>query len=279
MPDKISDPMQPTLFRVERVTRETRDTFTLLLKPADGTRNLPFEAGQFNMLYSFGIGEVPISISGDPARPDQLVHTVREVGAVSRALPKVKRGQSLGVRGPYGTHWPVEDAVGHDVLIVTGGIGLAPLRPALYQLIANREKYGRVILLYGARTPEEILYQRELSQWRAKFDLDVQVTVDRGTGAWRGNVGVVTTLIPKASFDSPSTIAFVCGPEIMMRFTLLELRRREISSDNVYISMERNMKCGIGFCGHCQFGSAFVCKDGPVFRFDRVKELFEKWEI
>jgi NAD(P)H-flavin reductase len=165
------------------------------------------------------------------------------------------------------------------VLIVTGGIGLAPLRPALYQLIAHRERYGRIILLYGARTPEEILYERQLAQWRAQFDLEVHVTVDRGTGGWRGNVGVVTTLIPKASFDPMTTVAFVCGPEIMMRFTLLDLKRRDLAPSNVFISMERNMKCGVGFCGHCQFGGAFVCKDGPVFQFDQVTDLFGKWEI
>ena len=279
MTDKIMDPMQTKPYRVERVRRETNDTFTLELKPADGENGLSFAAGQFNMLYAFGVGEIPISISGDPNMPERLVHTVRAVGAVSRALPKLKRGHVLGVRGPYGTHWPVEEAAGGDVLIVTGGIGLAPLRPALYQLIAHRERYGRVILLYGARTPEEILFERELAQWRAQFDLDVHVTVDRGTGNWRGNVGVVTTLIPKASFDPSSTIAFVCGPEIMMRFTLLELKRRELAANNVFISMERNMKCGIGFCGHCQFGAAFVCKDGPVFRLNQVTDLFGKWEI
>lgn len=279
MPEIMTDPMLPTPYRVERVTRETRDTYTLALKPANGAEKYPFQPGQFNMLYALGKGEVPISISGDPNKPGQLIHTVRAVGPVSSAIPKLKRGQELGVRGPYGTHWPVELAAGGDVLIVTGGIGLAPLRPALYELIAHREKYGRVILLYGARTPEEILYQRELAQWRAQFDLEVQVTVDRGTGSWRGNVGVVTTLIPKASFEASSTFAFVCGPEVMMRYTLIELRKRVIPSNNVYISMERNMKCGVGFCGHCQFGTAFVCKDGPVFRFDQVKDTFEKWEI
>lgn len=279
MPETMIDPMQTKPYRVERVHRETRDTFTIEMKPAFGEFGQSFAPGQFNMLYAFGVGEIPISISGDPNRPERLIHTVRAVGAVSQALPALKRGQEMGVRGPYGTHWPVQEAEGGDVLIVTGGIGLAPLRPAIYQLIAHREKYGKIILLYGARTPEEILYGRELAQWRSKFDLDVQVTVDRGTGSWRGNVGVVTTLIPKASFDPSSTIAFVCGPEIMMRFTLMELKGRRIAPHNVFISMERNMKCGIGFCGHCQFGSAFVCKDGPVFRLDRLADLFGKWEI
>lgn len=279
MTEMILDPMQTKPYRVERVRRETNDTFTLEMQAANGEGSPAFAAGQFNMLYAFGIGEIPISISGDPNKPEKLIHTVRAVGAVSNAIPKIKRGQVLGVRGPYGTHWPVQEAVGRDVLIVTGGIGLAPLRPAIYQLIASREKYGKIILLYGARTPEEMLYVQELKDWRTKFGLDVHTTVDRATGDWRGNVGVVTTLIPKATFEPSSTFAFVCGPEIMMRFTLLELKRRNITSNNVFVSMERNMKCGIGFCGHCQFGAAFVCKDGPVFRFDQVADLFGKWEI
>jgi NAD(P)H-flavin reductase len=279
MTDKIMDPMQTQPYRIESVRRETHDTYTFELKRANGAGGLRFAAGQFNMLYVFGVGEVPISISGDPNRPERLVHTTREVGAVTRALRGLKRGQVLGVRGPYGTQWPVEQGMGSDVVIVAGGIGLAPLRPALYQLIAHREKYGKVVLLYGARTPDEILYQRELAQWRAQFDLEVHVTVDRAMGGWRGNVGVVTTLIPKAPFDPSSTLAFVCGPEIMMRFTVLELKRRGVAPQNMFISMERNMKCGIGFCGHCQFGPGFVCKDGPVFPYDHVKNLFEKWEI
>jgi NAD(P)H-flavin reductase len=273
------DPMQTKPYRIERVQQETHDTFTLELAPKNGSDQFPFEAGQFNMLYVFGVGEVPISISGDPNAPQQLVHTTREVGPVTHAMRELKRGDALGVRGPYGTHWPIAQAAGKDVVIVTGGIGLAPLRPALYELIAHREQFGKIVLLYGARTPDEILYAREVQQWRAQFDLDVYVTVDRAMDGWRGNVGVVTTLIPKAPFDPSNTLAFVCGPEIMMRFTVLELKRRGVPTQNLFISMERNMKCGIGFCGHCQFGSAFVCRDGPVFRFNQVQDLFEKWEI
>jgi NAD(P)H-flavin reductase len=231
------------------------------------------------MLYLFGVGEIPISISGDPSKPKRLVHTTREVGTVTRAMRKLKRGEVLGVRGPFGSHWPVEDAKGNDVVIVTGGIGLAPLRPALYAILSEREKYGKVVLLYGARTPADILYRQELEQWRARFDLEVHVTVDRAMSGWRGNVGVVTTLIPKAPFDPLNTHAFVCGPEIMMRFTVMELQKRGVPTDAIFLSMERNMKCAIGFCGHCQFGPTFVCKDGPVYRYDRIKEWLAKWEI
>ena len=169
--------------------------------------------------------------------------------------------------------------MGKDIVIVTGGIGLAPLRSAMYQITAQREKYGKVALLYGARTPEDILYRKELEHWRAHFDLEVYVTVDRATGTWRGSVGVVTRLIPRAPFDPQNTMALVCGPEIMMRFSAAELEKRGVAASNIFVSMERNMKCAVGFCGHCQYGPNFICKDGPVFQYSHVKDLLVKWEI
>ena len=271
--------MLPRPYRVQKVRQETSDTFTLELEPEGGARDLVFAPGQFNMLYAFGVGEVPISISGDPGKPAVLVHTTREVGTVTRAMRKLKAGGSLGVRGPFGVGWPVTQARGADVVIVAGGIGLAPLRPALYQVLAARNYYGRVALLYGTRTPADILYRRELQQWRSRFDLYVHVTVDRATGDWRGNVGVVTSLIPRAPFDPSSTVALVCGPEVMMRFTVQELERRGVSTENIYISMERNMKCAVGFCGHCQYGPTFICKDGPVFSYDRIRPLLAVREM
>lgn len=275
----LPDPMIPTPYRVQRLRQDTYDTFTLELQSANGAEGFSFVAGQFNMLYVFGVGEVPISISGDPTKPKTLIHTTRAVGTVTKAMRKLKSGDVLGVRGPFGSHWPVEEAAGNDVVIVAGGIGLAPLRPALYALLAHREKYGKVVLLYGTRSPADILYRRELERWRARLDLEVYVTVDRATGDWRGNVGVVTTLIPKAPFDPHNAVAMICGPEVMMRFTIFELQKRGLSAEDIYLSMERNMKCAIGFCGHCQFGPAFICKDGPVFRYDRIKDLFAKREI
>jgi len=272
-------PMLPHPYRVQRVRRETSDTFTLELEPQTGSRELTFAPGQFNMLYAFGAGEVPISISGDPARPAVLVHTTREVGAVTRAMRKLKPSDSLGVRGPFGTGWPVTAARGADVVIVAGGIGLAPLRPALYQILAEREHYGKVALLYGTRTPADILFRRELQQWHSRFDLEVHVTVDRAMGNWRGNVGVVTSLVARAPFDPQSTLAMVCGPEIMMRFTVQELEQRGVALENIYLSMERNMKCAVGWCGHCQFGPTFICKDGPVFRYDRIQALLAIREV
>ena len=274
-----SNPMVPSPFRLQRVRRETGDTFTLELESANGADGLSFAPGQFNMISVFGVGEVPISISGDPTKPQTLVHTVRSVGTVTQAICKLNRGGVLGVRGPFGNPWPLEEAAGSDVAIVAGGIGLAPLRPALYYLLSNREKYGRIVLLYGARTRQDLLYKLELEKWRGKFDLEVGVTVDTATAGWRGNVGVVTTLIPRAQFDPSQAVAMVCGPEVMMRFTVRELEVRGVEPENIFISMERNMKCAVGFCGHCQFGPTFVCRDGPIFRYDRIEPFFAKREI
>ena len=275
----LSDPMVPSPFCLQRVRKETYDTFTLELEPANGADGFSFAAGQFNMLYAFGVGEVPISISGDPTKPQTLVHTVRSVGAVTQAICKLKRGDVLGVRGPFGSHWPVEEAAGSDVVIVAGGIGLAPLRPVIYYLLSNREKYGRLALVYGARTLQDLLYKPELEKWRGHFDLEVDLTVDTAPASYRGNVGVVTTLIPRVRVDPFHTVALVCGPEVMIRFTVRELESRGIGPENTFISMERNMTCGIGFCGHCQFGSTFICRDGPVFRYAEIQPFFAKREI
>jgi NAD(P)H-flavin reductase len=274
-----ADPMLPVLFRMRRVRNETHDIFTLELEPTNGTAGFSFTAGQFNMLYVFGVGEVPISISGNPADHQSLVHTTRAVGAVTRAMRRLKVGDLLGVRGPFGSHWPVEEAAGNDIVIVAGGIGLATLRSALYHVLSQREKYGKVVLLYGTRSPEDILYRRELEQWRARFDLEVYITVDRAMSGWRGNVGVVAPLIPKAPFDPHNAVALVCGPEVMMRFTVLDLQKCGVRAEDIYVSMERNMKCAIGFCGHCQYGPVFICKDGPVFSYNRIKDLFLIREI
>jgi NAD(P)H-flavin reductase len=238
-----------------------------------------FTAGQFNMLYVFGLGEVAISISGDPATADRITHTVRPVGAVSGALTRLRRNVVVGVRGPYGSGWPVAGAEGSDVVIIAGGLGLAPLRPAIYRVLARREHYGRVALLYGARGPGDILYRRELETWRRRLDVDIAVTVDHAGADWRGNVGVVPALIPRISFDPDHAVALVCGPEIMMRFTIAALRNRGLAAEQIYLSMERNMKCAVGLCGRCQFGPAFVCRDGPVFRFDRIARMFGIGEI
>ena len=269
----------PRPFRVTRVRRELADVWTLELEASDGEGPVRFRPGQFTMVYVFGIGEVPLSISGDPAKPDVLVHTVRAVGTVTRAVCAAKKGDVLGVRGPYGEGWPVEAALGRDVVIMAGGLGLAPLRPLVRAVVARRGAFGRVVLLIGARTPASLLFSRELARWRARFDLDVRATVDAGDPTWNGDVGVITTLLPRATFDPATTTAFVCGPEVMMRFAAADLVHRGVPPELVFLSMERNMKCAVGVCGHCQFGPAFVCKDGPVFSYSRIETSLRIREV
>jgi len=272
------DPMVPRVARVRQRQRNLSDTWTLVLEMEDG-EPLDFLPGQFNMLTVFGVGEVPISISGDPDKRGGLVHTIRDVGPVSGALARLTPGEAVGVRGPFGTAWPVKEARGSDVVILAGGLGLAPLRPAIYSILANRRHYGKVALLYGARSPAEMLFRSELEQWRRLLDIEIQVTVDTASSDWFGSVGVVTTLVPRATFDPEHTVAIVCGPEIMMRFGVAALRARGIGDQSIYLSMERNMKCAVGLCGHCQLGSVFVCRDGPVFRLDKLAPLMAVKEL
>lgn len=273
-----ADPFVPALYRVETVERELADVVTLTLAPVSGARP-SFIPGQFNMLYAFGVGEAAISLSGSPAEDDRFVHTVRDVGAVSGAITRLEPGATIGVRGPFGAGWPVREAEGSDVLIIAGGLGLAPVRPAIYEIFANRERYGRVSILFGSRNPSDMLYRHELEEWRQRLDVDIDVTVDHADPDWRGNVGVVPNLVKRAAFDPDETVAFICGPEIMMRFTVAALDEMGVTADRIHLSMERNMKCAIGLCGHCQFGPTFVCKDGPVMRYDRIAGIFTVREI
>jgi len=277
-PAPLADPFVPQLYRVGRLRRELPDTVTLEVAPLQ-SRRPAFAPGQFNMLYVFGVGEIAISMSGDAADDVHFVHTVRDVGAVSRAITRLETGATMGLRGPFGVGWPVAAAEGSDVVMVAGGLGLAPLRPAIYHVLANRARYGRVTILVGSRNPHDLLYRQELEAWRQHLDLSIEVTVDHADADWRGNVGVVPGLIPRAIFDAHSTVAFVCGPEVMMRYTVRALLEAGVVSDRIHLSMERNMKCAIGLCGHCQFGPAFVCKDGPVLRFDRIARLYAEREI
>jgi NAD(P)H-flavin reductase len=268
--------MAPIPFEVVGRREETHDTITLELGAPGG---FAFRPGQFNMLYPFGIGECAISISGDPAEPERLVHTIRRVGKVTEALHALRPGDYVGVRGPFGTPWPMGKAAGRDLVIVAGGIGLAPVRPAIYEALANRERFNQVVILYGARTPDDLVFVDEIRDWRGRFDSEVDVSVDTAEPTYRGSVGVVTRLIPNASFDPEKAIAFVCGPEIMMRFTVAELRRLGVEEDQILISMERNMQCAVGFCGHCQFGNRFVCRDGPVFSYDSISRFLDVREV
>jgi anaerobic sulfite reductase subunit B len=268
--------MAPRPFEVVRRSRETADTWTLELTALDG-RAVEAAPGQFTMLYAFGIGEVPISVSRIEA--SRLVHTVRAVGAVTDAICASRPGSALGVRGPFGNAWPTAAAEGGDVVVVAGGIGMAPLRPVVHHVLRERARYSRAVLLYGGRTPQELLYRLELEQLRRRDDLAVGLTVDAAGPDWRDHVGVASKLVGEAEFDPSSATAFVCGPEIMMRFTARALRERGMPADRIFASMERNMTCGLGYCGHCQLGPTLICRDGPVYRWDVLDGLLAVREL
>ena len=268
----------PRPFRVRTVRRELEDVVTLELEAKDGD-GLAFAPGQFTMLYVHGIGEIPISISGDPARPEVLVQTVRAVGAVSAAVCRLQAGDWVGVRGPYGKPWPVNAAAGKELLIVAGGLGLAPVRPVIYWALQNPARIKTLHLLYGARTPDAVLYPTQLLGWAAAAGVQIAITVDRHSEEWSGRVGVVTDLINELAFDPEQSLAMVCGPEVMMRFSLQALEGRGMAREQMYVSMERNMKCGIGWCGHCQLGPHLICRDGPVFAAPAVRHLMGVWEL
>ena len=274
-----NDPMVPRPFRVEEIARESHDTMTLDLQPENPEEEFEYAPGQFNMLYAFGIGEVPISISGSSNSANSYLHTIRGVGKVTHALNSLTPGQKVGLRGPFGNSWPMEEAKGKDVVIMAGGIGLAPLRPAIHAMIENRDQYKNIALLYGSRTKKDLLFLPELESWKKKNGVQVKVTIDTGDRDWKGNVGVVTSLVSRVTFDPSNCISMICGPEIMMKFSVLELVHAGLDEEKNYITMERNMKCAVGFCGHCQFGPAFICKDGPVFRYDRIKQLIATREL
>ena len=269
--------MVPAPFRVARSERDTADTRTLVLEPLDGPgpRIAP---GQFMMVYAFGVGEVPISVSGPPNRPGPVVLTVRSVGAVTHAICSAAPGTVLGLRGPFGNSWPVAEAAGQDVLVVAGGIGLAPLRPVVLQALERRDDYASVVVLYGARTPGDLLYPAEHETWRRQ-GATVAVTVDAADPAWRGQVGVVPKLIDRASFDPERTTAFVCGPEIMMEFTVQALQAAGVPDERIMLSLERDMRCGVGLCGHCQLGPTLICRDGPVYSQAEIAPWLEVVEL
>jgi len=272
--------MLPRAFVVDTRVSETDDVVTLVLRPADGGMPLRCDPGCFNMLYAFAIGEAPISMSGAHGADGAGVsHTIRDVGAVTRALCALDNGATVGVRGPFGSPWPLAQARGGDVLIVAGGIGLAPVRPLVLAVLRDRDAFGRVTVLYGARDPASLIFRRDLEAWTRRGDLDLQVTVDAADERWEGAVGVVPRLLAQARFDPVRTTAFVCGPEVMMRFTMQELMALGVPPQRAFLSLERNMVCAIGLCGHCQFGPEFVCADGPVFAYERIADALRVPEL
>ena len=263
----VAEPMLPVPYQVVGRAAETHDCVTVRLEPARDSLP-PFEPGQFSMLAVPGVGEVAISVSGDSAGQDgSLTHTIRAVGAVSTALHDAPLGTPIGVRGPFGTTWDLASATGRDLVIVAGGVGLAPLRPVVLGPLAGRAFYRHVWLIAGARTPAEFLFRTELEAWSERADIEVELTVDQPAAGWDGQVGFVTEPLARLPVDPARTTAFLCGPEPMMRFAAQVLLRKGILADDIRVSLERNMQCGIGLCGHCQFGPILVCRDGPVVSY------------
>jgi NAD(P)H-flavin reductase len=271
-------PMVPRACRIVDRRVEVDDVVTLGLEPLDGVP-LRFAPGQFNMLYVFGVGEVPISISGDPSSDGPLRHTIRAVGAVTRALCAAEPGDVIGLRGPFGTDWDLPSAEGADVVVIGGGIGVAPLRPAILALLADRPRYGQVSILLGARSPDLLLFADELRAAADGAGLHVATIVDHADPYWAGPVGVVSELIQAAPFDPPRAVSLLCGPEVMLRFSAAALTDRGVAPERIRVSLERNMQCALGYCGHCQLGPDFLCKDGPVVPYARVRDLLALREV
>lgn len=269
------NPWATRTVRIESVTREIDDvdTYVLTSLGSGNSDDYQFAPGQFNMLYLPGVGESAISMSGDPAQADGWIHTVRVAGNVTRTLSNLKSGDTLGIRGPFGSGWPIARLQDSDVVIVAGGLGMAPLRPLVYHMINHRDKFGKVWLILGARSPAGLLYRNEWDYWQ-RSGIDVQLTVDLASNNWNGHVGVVTLLVDRLHLNRPDQTRLVaCGPEVMMRYSAASGIKQGIATDHIWVSLERNMQCAVGLCGHCQLGSEFVCKDGPVIRYDRVQHF------
>ena len=266
-----ANPWHTQTVRIDDIVQETEGiaTYRLSHLPTDD-QDYRFIPGQFNMLYLPGVGESAISMSGDPEESLCWIHTVRVAGNVTRTLAGLEIGQTLGLRGPFGTGWPVDTLLGQDVVVVAGGLGLAPLRPLLYYFTKHREQFGSIRVICGARTPDGLLFQTEYAGWKQQ-GLDIQLTVDRPTPDWTGQIGVVTLLIDRMNLTRPAATSLVtCGPEVMMKYSAISAIKRGIPAENIWVSLERNMQCAAGLCGHCQLGPEFICKDGPVLRYDRV---------
>lgn len=264
-------------YLVSTVRHQTHDIVTIDVRPEQDP--IAFAPGQFDMVYVYGIGEAAISISSDPATPELLSHTIRAVGWVTKALNDLQPGTTIGIRGPYGRPWPLDQAEGHDLVIVAGGIGLAPVRPAIVQALRERDRFRRLVLLVGARSPRDLVFRDDLERWDADRAIDVHVTVDSAVRSWTGRVGVVTKLVPRVPFDPEGSVVLSCGPEVMMRSAAQALLARGVPAGRIHVTLERNMKCGVGTCGHCQLGPVLLCRDGPVFAWPDVAQLLDVREL
>jgi len=275
-----SNPMIPYWAEIKEIQPEAPGVATYWLQFLDPAvrQGYAFLPGQFNMLYMPGYGEAAISISSNPENRELVGHAVRHVGNVTNNIARLRVGDVIGVRGPFGTAWPIFEAKGSDIIISTGGIGFPPLRSLIYYTMQHRQDYGRIVVLYGARTPRDLQFTSEYEAWE-KAGVEIMVTVDRSDETWTGQVGVVPILFYRLKMDPRKSYILTCGPEIMIRFVVYEALARRVPANRIFVSLERNMKCGLGQCGHCQIGPYFVCKDGPVFSYDALEPYYNVEEL
>jgi NAD(P)H-flavin reductase len=270
-----ADPYLPIEAEVVDRLRESDTIFTLRLRVCDpGVRQtFRFEPGQFNMVYLYGVGEVPISIVSDPEYEDLLDHTIRIVGRVTRGLARLRRGDRLGIRGPYGRSWPLERARGHDLTIVTGGLGCAPVVSVINYVLKRRTEFGFLTIIQGVKHSADLIWRERYVEWAKLPRVKVLLAADQGSAHWPWHVGVVTELLDQAPAEPGSTVFMMCGPEVMMRNAARIVSARGHADSDIYLSIERNMQCALGHCGHCQYGAPFVCREGPVFSYGQVKQI------
>jgi sulfhydrogenase subunit gamma (sulfur reductase) len=271
-----ANPLVPELAEIvaKRSFGSAIHVYQLRLRDPATRPRFDFVPGQFNMVYVPGVGEVAISISSDPDEED-LEHTIRIVGRTTEVIERLGVGDFLGLRGPYGRGWPLQEARFKDVLVVTGGLGCAPVTGAIEYMFRRRASYGRLTILHGVKKPADLVHRSRFEAWRREPDTQVLLTSDEPDRAWRDRTGVVTELFEEVDLDPARTVVFMCGPEVMTRFAVRTLRRRGVTDERIFVSLERSMKCAVGLCGHCQLGPAFVCKDGPIFPYGRIRRFFE----
>ena len=267
----LYNPVISTISHVEELT-EMEKRFEIMLPD---NQILGHQPGQFVEVSLFGFGEAPISVCSSPTKQPGFDLTVRKAGRLTDKMHQLSAGSQIGIRGPFGSGFDVEEFKGKDMLFVCGGIGLAPLKSLIDYTIAKRNDFGRIIILYGTKSPAEILFKQEVDLWQKMADVEFYMTVDRPDDKWKGNVGVITTLLPPLNMDVENTIATIVGPPVMYKFVIMSLKAKRIADENIYLSLERRMKCGVGKCGHCQINSTYVCQDGPVFHYPMTKQLPE----
>lgn len=272
------DDIIPHCAEIATFKQESPTIFTLGLRFLDREKQkqFTFTPGQFNMLYQFGVGGVAISIVSDPDKKKYIHHTIRAVGRVTHALQQLKKGDQLGIRGPYGNGWPLQQALGKDIVVVTGGLGCAPTVSVINYVLARREQYGSLKILQGVKHSDDFIFRKQYAAWRKSANTEIYIAADHAQRGWRWGVGFVTDMIQQLTFEPNNTLVMMCGPELMMHSAILAFANKQISEDHIYLSMERNMECGIGHCGHCQYGGLFICKDGPVFAYPTIKSLFKE---